>query len=1055
MKKQTSRPDDFVSGEVAYRARAEVARRAENVGQKERDLKPALRMAKRTAQLEAANRELEASEERYRLLFEANPMPMWVFDPDTLKFLAVNEASIQHYGYSREEFLAMTVKDIRPPEEVPRLLEYLAQAKVGPLPRLVWTHWKKDRTPIQMKVTNHAIIYGGRPARLALANDVTEREKAEDALRRSEERYRLLFESNPMPMWVYDPEKLRFLDVNKAAIEHYGYSREEFLALGLAEIRPREDVAFFLDYMERARTTGEMPRLTWRHRKKNGAVIFVEVITRDIVFDGDRPARLSLGNDVTEHKQAEEALRRSEALLRALSDAMPQIVWGADRKGNITYFNERAFQFHGLPAEKLYGMAWLGAVHPDEQEATRTRWRHSIDTGEDYEIQYRLRRADGVYRWHLARALLVQGEAAQSVQWFGTKTDIDDQVRAQTQLAEAQGVARMGSWSRELPSEKVVWSAELYRIFGLTPEAFTPSFEAVAQLIHPEDRETFLQEAQVNRLLLQPSENYYRVIRADGTERTIHHRVVVEVADGKPVRVYGTAQDVTEMRAAEEKIRKQASLLNLAHDAIIVRDLDDRVEFWNRGAEQLYGYSPRETIGRRITEILYEDNGPYFAAKKQVLETGQWSGELRQLRKDGAVLIVHCHWSLVRDEKENPLSVIAINNDISEQKKLEMQFLRAQRLESIGTLASGVAHDLNNVLVPILMVAPLLRGEISNAEREKFLSIVESSAERGAAIVKQVLTFARGADGTRMLLQPVYLLQEMAKIAEETFPRNITVRTRYPETLSTLEADPTQLHQVLLNLCVNARDAMPNGGTLTLAAENFAVDEHYASMTPGAKAGPHVVLQVTDTGTGIPRNVLDKIFDPFFSTKEIGVGTGLGLSTVLGIVKSHGGFMNVHSEAGHTSFKVFLPALGEAQDAGSAAIETDIPLGHGETILVVDDEPGIIEIARALLVKNGYQVLTADDGPSGLAVFAQNIGRIHLVLTDMVMPFMEGLVLVRALRRIDPAVRIMVSTGRDEDCRTEELKSLHVQACLTKPYTRRTLLTTIHEILTGVVPPGE
>jgi signal transduction histidine kinase len=362
-----------------------------------------------------------------------------------------------------------------------------------------------------------------------------------------------------------------------------------------------------------------------------------------------------------------------------------------------------------------------------------------------------------------------------------------------------------------------------------------------------------------------------------------------------------------------------------------------------------------------------------------------------------------------------PKSILIINTDITEQKKIEGQFLRAQRLESIGTLASGVAHDLNNILVPILMAAPLLRGDMPGEEREKLLAIVESSAERGASIVKQVLTFARGADGDRVLLQPIYLVQEIAKIAEETFPKSVTVRTKYPEDLWTIVANPTQLHQVLLNLCINARDAMPTGGALTLALENFEIDDHYASMTPGAKAGPHVLVQVSDTGTGIPRGIIDKIFDPFFTTKDLGQGTGLGLSTVIGVVKSHGGFVSVYSEIERgTSFKVFLPANMSEVAPVQTSKAAPLPPANGELLLIVDDENSILQVAKAILEDHGYRVLTAADATEALAIFAMRMNEIELVLTDLAMPFMDGVALIRTLQKMKPGVRVIASTGRGD-----------------------------------------
>jgi CheY-like chemotaxis protein len=365
--------------------------------------------------------------------------------------------------------------------------------------------------------------------------------------------------------------------------------------------------------------------------------------------------------------------------------------------------------------------------------------------------------------------------------------------------------------------------------------------------------------------------------------------------------------------------------------------------------------------------------------------------------------------------------------------------------KAIVTLAAGVAHDLNNILAPILLVSPLLRGDLSPAEKEQFLSLVQASAERGAGVVKQMLTFARGADGERVLVQPIYLLEEVAKVAGQTFPKTIAIQTEYPQDLWVVEGDPTQLQQVLLNLCVNARDAMPNGGTLRLTSENFEVDEHYASMIPGASAGPHVMMKVSDDGVGIQRHVIDKIFDPFFTTKEVGKGTGLGLSTVIGIVKSYGGFINVYSEPGHTSFKVFLPARGAGLAAVDSRETSKLPDGRGQTILVVDDEPTVREAAQTLLRRCGYNVLEAEDGVTALAIFARNT-EIDLVLTDMVMPFMDGFTLIRTLRKMNPKTRILVSTGRDESCRSAEMAELGVDACLLKPYTRETLLVTLGEV---------
>jgi PAS domain S-box-containing protein len=538
-------------------------------------------------------------------------------------------------------------------------------------------------------------------------------------------------------------------------------------------------------------------------------------------------------------------------------------------------------------------------------------------------------------------------------------------------------------------------------------------------------------------------------MRSDKSEFPVELSIT-RMGSQEPPMFTGFIRDITERKQAENRLREQARLLDLAQDAIMVRDMEDRIEFWNHGAEKLYGWTAAEVDCRQASSFLREDHpSTALAAKMAVTESGKWSGECKHLRKDGDSVMVRSRWTLVRDELGVPQSILIINTDITEQKKIEEQFLRAQRLESIGTLASGVAHDLNNILVPILMAAPLLREDMPGAEREKLLAIVQSSAERGASIVKQVLTFARGAEGDRVLLQPIYLVQEIVKIVGETFPKSIGVHTNYPEDLWTMVADPTQLHQILLNLCINARDAMPGGGTLTLKLENFEVDDHYASMTPGAKTGPHVLLEVRDTGTGISRENLNKIFDPFFTTKELTQGTGLGLSTVIGIVKSYGGFMQVYSEVGRgTGFKVFLPANASELTARSALEAAPLPRAHGELLLIVDDEESILQVARAILENHGYRVLTAGEAPEALALFALRMDEVDLVLTDLAMPFMDGVALIRTLQKMKPGVRVVASTGRGgQDGRADEIAQLNVRASLNKPYNKNKLLAVLHEAL--------
>ncbi|MDJ1420497.1 MAG: PAS domain S-box protein [Candidatus Methanoperedens sp.] len=508
------------------------------------------------------------------------------------------------------------------------------------------------------------------------------------------------------------------------------------------------------------------------------------------------------------------------------------------------------------------------------------------------------------------------------------------------------------------------------------------------------------------------------------------------------------AKDITERKRAEKQIYDQASLLDKAQDAIGVRDLEHRLIYWNKGAQRLYGWTADEVIGKNADGLVYKKESPLLIqAKKSVIERGEWTGELHQITKDKKEIIVESRWSLIRNGEGKPKSILIINTDITEKKKLEAQLLRAQRMESIGTLAGGIAHDLNNLMTPMMLSLQMLKQKFTDEQSQKLLSILERNSQRGANLIKQVLSFARGIEGERNPLQVGQIISDIEKIAKETFPRNIEIRTDIKKDLFTISGDATQLHQVIMNLCVNSRDAMPDGGILSITASNFLIDEDFARMLPDANVGQYVVIWVSDTGTGISPEILDRIFEPFFTTKEHGKGTGLGLSTSHAIVKSYGGFINVYSEVGEgTTFKVYLPAIKtELQEVQEQKLE--LPIGQQELILVVDDEATIREVTCSTLEACGYRVITANDGADAVALYSQNIEETRVVLMDMAMPNMDGLASIRILRKINPKVKIIAASGLAEKEKLAKVVDINANAFLPKPYTAEKLLKTIHEVL--------
>jgi PAS domain S-box-containing protein len=511
--------------------------------------------------------------------------------------------------------------------------------------------------------------------------------------------------------------------------------------------------------------------------------------------------------------------------------------------------------------------------------------------------------------------------------------------------------------------------------------------------------------------------------------------------------------DLSERKQSEERIKEQAELLNKTQDAIIVLDLENRIRFCNIRTPYFYGLEvePEELVGKKVYEVVYEaDSFKIEEAKRTTTEKGKWKGELHQKTKDGKELIVQSQWTLVRDGYGRPKSILIVNSDVSEKKKLETQFLRAQRLESLGILAGGIAHDLNNVLHPIMMALQLLRKKITDEQGANWINTLEVSAERGADLVKQILSFARGMEGEHRLLQLRHLISEMQKILKDTLPKSIEIHTDFPTDLWTIIGDPTQLHQVLMNLCLNSQDAMPHGGRLSISAENLFFDENYAQMNIDARVGPYIVITVSDTGTGIPPEIVERIFEPFFTTKEPGKGTGLGLSTAFGIVKSHGGFMHVYSEVGKgTRVKVYLPIIETTEIRGIEDKNIkDLPIGRGELILVIDDEAAIRDISSATLKKYGYRVITANDGADGLALYVQNKLEIKTVIVDMAMPIMNGRATIQALRKINPDIKIIaISGGQHEENHVEAARRVNANTFLFKPFTTETLLKTLKKVL--------
>ena len=598
-------------------------------------------------------------------------------------------------------------------------------------------------------------------------------------------------------------------------------------------------------------------------------------------------------------------------------------------------------------------------------------------------------------------------------------------------------------------------SENIFALSGFTAEETLRPEWWLSQL-HPEDREVALagQRAAIEQGVCRVE---YRIRHKDGRYLWVEDRKRMPLgAENGSREIVGGWTDITARKQAQEAAReieeRFRQVVENIHEVFWMIDMaTSRMLYVSPGYEDIWGRSCESVYqsDQSWGATIHADDRARIAEAAAVRQTGgAYDETYRIVRPDGTVRWIRDRAFPVKDAKGKVRRLVGVAEDITEQKQMEEKFLRAQRMEAVGALTSGVAHDLNNILAPMLMVAGLLKGKLTEAHDREMLAIVESSAQRGAGIIAQLLAFSRGGEGVRSRIPPRHLVKEMVSILQETFPRDIRIESEVPADLWDVMADATHLHQVIMNLCVNARDAMPDGGKLTLTVKNVQLTGSEVQGHSRAAAGPHVLVTVTDTGHGIPAEIMDRIFDPFFTTKEIGKGTGLGLSTVVGIVKNHGGFVTAYSEAGHgTVFKVYLPAV-----TGSAPVfakETAPPFqtAGNELILIVDDEALIREATQAVLEKHGYRVVTAGTGEEAIQMFIRHRVAIRLVLTDVMMPGMGGLALIRSLRVLEPGIRVVASSGMDQEEKQAELAALGIREILAKPYTQVQLLKTLERAL--------
>jgi two-component system cell cycle sensor histidine kinase/response regulator CckA len=1029
-----------------------------------------------------------------QLLLSHNPHPMYVFDPGTFEILEVNAAAAKQYGYTPEEFLRMRITDIHPPEDAPRLMETIKKVGTSLGSQGHWRHRRKSGEIFDVEITTQGIPFAGKNALVVVAQDVSARRAAEERIAEHTAYLQALTENNPLAIVVLDANR-RIQMCNPAFEILFGYHMAEIFGAELDSlVAPQEELEEATTLSKRS-GAGEVVRAKAKRRRSDGSLVDVQILGVPLVVKGKRIGCFGMYEDITEHRRAEEGQRQAEEKFRSLFENAVEGIFQTSPEGDFLSVNPALARMCGYasPAEMIesvHDLAQTGYVDPKRREIFKQLIE---ERGIVERFEYQVWRKDGAKIWLSENSRAVRDAEGKIVCYEGTVEDITERMRSelerQVTIEIIHGVNATDNLDDLLNlihvSLKKVLYAENCFVALCDPAAgvfhfpfFADQFD-VAPPPQKVGRSCTAYVYRTGRAMLIPQKAFDRLAASGEVElvgtsspawlgvplrtpaATIGVLVVQHYEDENAYTerdleflssVGGQIAYAIERKRAEERVRESEARLRVLVEqlpaALWTTDRDLKFTSALGAGLARLGVHPGQLVGNSLLEFFETTDKTFLpiAAHRRAV-----AGEPVTFHLEWKSGSYACHVEPLRGAGGEVQGAICMALDVTDRKQLEEQFRQAQKMEAVGRLAGGIAHDFNNLLMVIQGYADLLTDRLPEGDSmRRNAEQIQMASQRATSLTRQLLAFSRKQMLAPKVLNIQSVVADMEKILRRLIGEDVELRTSAAPDLGLVKADRSQLEQVIMNLAVNARDAMPQGGRLTIEAANVELDASFGESPAVVSPGKYILLAVTDNGSGMDAETQAHIFEPFFTTKEKGKGTGLGLATVYGIVKQSGGYVWVYSEPGcGTAFKIYLPRIEEENAPVGSDVRPDArSLQHGsETILLVEDEKGVRELAREYLEMTGYAVIQAEDGLSALELAAKHSGPIHLLMTDVVMPGISGRELAERMKKIRPEIKVLYMSGYTDQAVVHHGILESDAVLLQKPFTLPTLASKLREIL--------